>query len=106
MAVSNFAKPVGTEVNSMFHYKDKTFSNVAMGANFYKKLDNMYTDIGIPSGAYVLSYYIRGWGGSYGAISLASSNNGNDLYLFSSVQNVTYTSVTVRVFYISGINID
>lgn len=78
---------------------DKSFYNVVVSAdNDYKKLGNFYNDIGLPSGAYIVSYYVRGWSGATGAFTLMSSSNGEDLYIYAAKAG-TITSITVRVWY-------
>ena len=91
-----------TSMSQILHYKDKTFSSVAVGNSYYKELGNFYNDVGLPNGSYIIGYYIRGWSGDVAAYSLASGSNGNSLYLLSSNKNVTISSITVRVIYTSG----
>ena len=90
---------LNTKISQVIHYKDKTFTNVSFGNNYYAELGNFYSDILLPAGAYILCYNIRGWTGNVAGLSLATSSNGNSLYLMASATNITIPSVTVRVFY-------
>lgn len=101
-ARSNIGAASASDLSQVLHYKDKTFSSVAIGNSYYKELGSFYNDIGIPNGAYIIGYYIRGWSGDVAAYSLASSSNGNSLYILSSNKNVNISSITVRVIYTTG----
>ena len=79
-------------------YKDYTKTNITITSSLYTSVGNLSSEIGLPSGAYVVSYYIRGWTGAPGALSLVSSTDGNTLYVMCSAAG-TITSLTVRVFY-------
>jgi hypothetical protein len=80
-------------------YKDRTVSNISISSdNGYASLGNVYTDWGLPSGAYVLGFYVRGWSVSPGTFSLASSSDGRVLYVISTKAG-TIGQLTIRVWY-------
>lgn len=91
----------GTTLNNWLGYKDKTFTNKTIGSTGYTALGTFYSDIGVPSGAYILSYYIRGWSGASLPVTILSGSDGNTLYVGGSAQ--TITSISVRVFYVKTV---
>lgn len=81
-------------------YKDYSASNLQITvANGYAKVGNIYTDFGMPTGGYVIGFFIRGWSSSP-ALSLAASSSGDDIYVLSRDAG-TVGSVTVRLWYIN-----
>lgn len=80
-------------------YKDKYITNVSISYdNSYVSLGDVYNDFGIPSGAYVISFLIRGWSGSSGTLMLMAGSDGKTIYLMSNKAG-TIGSITVRVWY-------
>ena len=51
------------------HNADKTFSNVVIPTTGYVKLGSFEEDVLIPTGNFIVSFYIRGWSGSTGTLS-------------------------------------
>ena len=99
-------EPTRTEITSLnnsltngkLHNADHYFPNISVGSSLYVDLGDIESVFGIPAGSYIVSPFIRGWSGNPGALSLAISSNGKNLYLMCSATG-TISSVTVRVWY-------
>lgn len=80
-------------------YKDRTVSNISISSdNGYASLGDVYTNWGLPSGAYVLGFFVRGWSSAPGTFSLASSSDGRSLYTYCAKAG-TIGYLSIRVWY-------
>lgn len=80
-------------------YRDKYTTNISISYdNSYAKIGDVYDDFGIPSGAYVISFNIRGWSGASGTLMLTTGSDGRTIYVMSNKAG-TIGSITVRVWY-------
>lgn len=86
-------------LNGMFGYKDRTVSNIAISSdNGYANLGDVYSNWGLPSGSYILGFYVRGWSSAPGTFSLASSSDGRSLYTYCAKAG-TIGYLSIRVWY-------
>ena len=87
-------------LDNFIGYKDRTVSNISISSdNGYANLGNVYTDWDIPSGAYVLGFFVRGWSSAPGTFSLASSSDGRTLYTYCTKAG-TIGYLSIRVWYV------
>lgn len=93
-------KNVTDALGIVLNYKDYTKTNISVGSDKYATVGNFYSAIGVPSGAYILAFNIRGWSGQIEA-SLAASSDGNTLYVMAPA-STTISSLTVRVWYLAN----
>lgn len=81
-------------------YRDFYKENIVISSNDgYSKICDVYNDANLPSGSFVLSFYVRGWSGSPGAISLLSGSDGRSIYVYCGKAG-TIGSVSVRIWYV------
>lgn len=81
-------------------YVERTVTNVSCDVNGgYANVGDVYDDYGVPDGATITSFYIKGWSGANGAPSLVMGSNGRTLYCMMSDCPATVSSMTIRVFY-------
>ena len=86
-------------LDSFIGYKDRTISNISISSdNGYANLGDIYTNWGLPSGAYVLGFFVRGWSSAPGTFSLASSSDGRTLYAYCTKAG-TIGYLSIRVWY-------
>lgn len=80
-------------------YRDKYTTNISISFdNSYAKIGDVYDDFGVPSGAYIISFSIRGWSGASGTLMLMAGSDGKTIYVMSN-KGGTIGSITVRVWY-------
>ena len=86
-------------IKTGLHYVDKTDISCSVQTNGgYATVGNFYSALGVPSGAHVVSFFIRGWSGGSGCPSLVASSDGTTLYCMISDAPSTIT-INVRVYY-------
>ena len=86
-------------LDNFIGYKDRTISNISISSdNGYATLGDVYTNWGLPSGAYVLGFFVRGWSSAPGTFSLASSSDGKTLYTYCAKAG-TIGYLSIRVWY-------
>ena len=86
-------------LDNFIGYKDRTISNISISSdNGYANLGDVYTNWGLPSGAYVLGFFVRGWSSAPGTFSLASSSDGKTLYTYCAKAG-TIGYLSIRVWY-------
>jgi hypothetical protein len=86
-------------LDNFIGYKDRTVSNISISSdNGYANLGDVYTNWGLPSGAYVLGFFVRGWSSAPGTFSLASSSDGRTLYTYCTKAG-TIGTLSIRVWY-------
>lgn len=87
--------------DKMFGFVDVQKTNVIVsGDGAWTNLGNVNTDFGVPTSAYILAYYVRGWSGTPGVFTLISSSNGSEIYLHGTKAG-TYQIVSFRIWYIN-----
>lgn len=80
-------------------YMDKYTTNISISSdNSYARIGDVYDDFGVPSGAYITNFSIRGWSGASGTLMLMAGSDGKTIYVMSNKAG-TIGSITVRVWY-------
>lgn len=79
-------------------YADLTKSSLTISSDGGYIRFGTLTEFGISVTSWIVGFFIRGWSGDVGAMSLVSGSDGTIIYLMGSKAG-TMTSVTVRVWY-------
>jgi hypothetical protein len=82
----------------LIKYVDKSDISVSISSNGGYQSLGTFTSLGVPAGATVVSFFIKGWNGANGAPVLLASTDGKTLYCMMSDAPATVT-LSVRVFY-------
>ena len=83
---------------SGLQYVDKSDISVTISTNGGYQSLGTFTSLGVPTGATVVSFFIKGWSGANGAPSLLASGDGATLYCMMSDAPSSAT-IAIRVFY-------
>lgn len=86
------------EKQKKLRYADLTKENLTIGSGGGYIRFATLTEFGISVTDWVVSYYIRGWAGDIGVMSLLSGTDGKTIYLMGSKAG-TVSSVAVRLWY-------
>lgn len=84
--------------NQPLMYVDKSDISVSVATNGGWTSIGTFTSLGVPTGATVVSFFVKGWTGANGAPVLIASSDGTTLYCMMSDAPSSVT-ITVRVFY-------
>ena len=84
--------------NPPIRYVDKSGISVTISSNGGYQSLGTFTSLGVPTGATVVSFFIKGWSGANGAPSLLASSDGTTLYCMMSDAPSSVT-ITIRIFY-------
>ena len=77
----------------------KSYSNISFGSTNYKYIDS-FSGLGIDPNEYDLfSYMIKGWTAGTPA-EIVKGSNGTDLYVITSTNSVTISTMTVEYYFI------
>lgn len=82
----------------LIRYVDKSDISVSISENGGYQSLGTFASLGVPAGATVVSFFIKGWAGANGAPVLLASTDGTTLYCMMSDAPATVT-INVRVFY-------
>lgn len=82
----------------LIRHVDKSDISVSISSNGGYQSLGTFTSLGVPAGATVVSFFVKGWVGANGAPVLLASTDGTTLYCMMSDAPATVT-ISVRVFY-------
>ena len=86
--------------NPPIRYVDKSGISVTISSNGGYQSLGTFTSLGVPTGATVVSFFIKGWSGANGAPVLLESSDGTTLYCMMSDAPSSVT-INIRIFYAS-----
>lgn len=84
--------------NPPIRYVDKSGISVTISSNGGYQSLGTFTSLGVPTGATVVSFFIKGWSGANGAPVLLASSDGTTLYCMMSDAPSSVT-INIRIFY-------
>jgi hypothetical protein len=83
---------------AVLQYVDARDINVSIQTNGGYQSLGTFASFGVPTGAYIVSFFVRGWTGANGTISLLAGSDGSTLYAMMSDCPSSVT-INVRIFY-------
>ena len=86
------------EKQKKLRYVDLTKENLTIGSGGGYIRFATLTEFGISATSSIVGFFIRGWSGDIGTMSLVSGSDGTTIYIMGSKAG-TMTNVTVRVWY-------
>ena len=102
-ATSRAVKTAYDRIGQVLHRTTYTSGQVVFPSACYQKLTD-YAELELETGDQIISFHVQGWKNGSGALSLAQSSDGNSIYAFCS-QASTFTSISIEVWYVSGLSI-
>ena len=88
-------------LNPPIRYVDKSDISVSISANGGYQSLGTFTSLGVPTGATVVSFFIRGWNSATGTPALLASSDGTTLYCMMSDAPSSVT-ISIRIFYMAS----
>ena len=82
----------------LIRYVDKSDISVSISSNGGYQSLGTFTSLGVPAGATVVSFFIKGWSSANGTPSLLASSDGTTLYCMMSDAPSSVT-ISIRIFY-------
>lgn len=80
------------------HYVDRTVRNIQISSdNGYASVGTL-SDFGLTNNNYIVNFFIRGWSGAPGTVTLLAATNGQTIYAMCAKAG-TITSLTIRLWY-------
>jgi hypothetical protein len=83
---------------TVLQYVDVAGLNVSIQANGGYQNLGTFASFGVPTSAYIVSFFVRGWSGGSGSVSLVASSDGKSLYAMMSDCPSSIT-INVRIYY-------
>ena len=85
--------------NPPLMYVDKSDIPVSISEKGGYQSLGTFTSLGVPAGATVVSFFIKGWSGANGVPVLLSSGDGKTLYCMMSDAPSSAEAIAIRIFY-------